>query len=97
MNFESILRRIKNSFSPPQFEMQDEVVLKFLKILEGVRREEMSCDQMYKQLDEFVEQELKSHDAAKIMPLIREHIDLCPECCDEYQALMDILENTRNS
>jgi len=77
--------------------MQDEVVLKFLKILEGVRREEMSCDQMYKQLDEFVEQELKSHDAAKIMPLIREHIDLCPECCDEYQALMDILENTRNS
>ena len=76
--------------------MQDEVVLKFLRVLENMQHEEMSCEEMYAQLDEFVEQEVKSHDAARIMPLIQEHIDMCPDCCDEYQALLDILENTKD-
>jgi hypothetical protein len=55
----------------------------------------MSCEEMYAQLDEFVEQEVKFHNAAKIMPLIQEHIDMCPECCDQYEALLDVLENTK--
>ena len=30
----------------------------------------------------------------QLMPLIREHLDLCPECCEEYEALLDVLEKT---
>lgn len=75
--------------------MQDEVVVKFLKVLENVRAEEMSCSEMYDHLDEFVEREVESKDAEKIMPLIQEHIDMCPECCDEYEALLDVLEHTK--
>jgi hypothetical protein len=26
------------------------------------------------------------------MPLIREHLDICQECCDEYEALLDVVE-----
>ena len=94
MIIKNIIQQIKNSFNPEQ-EIQDEVVLKFLQILDTVREEEMSCDQMFIQLDEFVELEVKSRDAAKLMPLIQEHIDMCPECCDEYQALLTVLENTK--
>ncbi len=94
MIIKNIIQQIKNSFNPEQ-EIQDEVVLKFLQILDTVREEEMSCDQMFTQLDEFVELEVKSRDAAKLMPLIQEHIDMCPECCDEYQALLTVLENTK--
>jgi hypothetical protein len=75
-------------------ELQDEVVVKFLKILETLREEEMSCAEMYAHIDEFVEREVKSHDAEKLMPLIQEHIDMCAECCDEYEALLDVLEHT---
>jgi hypothetical protein len=95
MIIKNIIQQIKNNFEPNR-EIQDEVVLKFLQVLENVRNEEMSCEEMYAQLDEFVEHELNSHNAAKIMPLIQEHIDMCPECCDEYQALLDVLENTRD-
>jgi len=94
MIIKNIIQQIKSSFGPNQ-EIQDEIVLKFLQVLENVRNEELSCEQMYAQLDEFVEHEVNSHDAAKIMPLIQEHIDMCPECCDEYQALLDVLENTK--
>jgi hypothetical protein len=94
MNIKNIIQQMKNSFNPER-EIKDEVILKFLQILESVRKQDMSCDQMFIQLDEFVDQEVNSHDAAKLMPLIQEHIDMCPECCDEYQALLTVLENTK--
>lgn len=94
MNIKSLLQRIQNKFIP-QEDLQDEVVLKFLRVLENVRDEEMSCSEMYAHIDEFVEREVNSKDADKIMPLIQEHIDMCPECCDEYEALLDILEHTK--
>ena len=66
-----------------------------MKILESAREEEISCAEMYAHIDEFVEREVNSHDAERIMPLIQEHLDLCGECCDEYEALLDVLEHTR--
>ena len=94
MNIQSLLQALKDKLSPRE-PLQDEVVVRFFKLLEQIREEDMSCDDMYRQLDEFVEEEVKSKDAAKIMPLIQEHIDICPECCDEYQALLTVLENTK--
>jgi uncharacterized protein YlaN (UPF0358 family) len=90
----TIIQRIQNT-TKPQVELEDEVVLKLLQVLEKVRAEDMSCDDFYALLDQFVEREVKSKDAEKIMPLIREHLDLCPPCCDEYEALLAVLENTK--
>jgi hypothetical protein len=93
MNIKNFFQRIMGT-AKPQEDLQDEVVVKFLKVLENVREEDMSCSEMYARIDEFVEREVKAHDAERIMPLIQEHIDMCPECCDEYEALLDVLEHT---
>jgi len=76
--------------------LTDEVVVKFLQVLERARAEDMSCDDLFASLDEFVEREVDKKDAAKLMPLIDEHLDLCSDCCDEYEALLAVLENTKN-
>jgi DNA replication protein DnaD len=94
MSIKDFFQRITGA-AKPQAELQDEVVIKFLKVLENARAEEMSCSEMYARIDEFVEREVNARDAKKIMPLIQEHIDACPECCDEYEALLDVLEHTR--
>ena len=94
MNIKNFFQRIQNIFKP-QAELQDEVIVKFLRILEDVRAEDMSCDEMFIRLDEFVETEVQSHDAEKLMPLVREHLDLCPDCDEEYEALLNVLENTK--
>lgn len=98
MNIKNFIQRIRNGFSPQtaQLELTDEVVLKFLNVLEQARADELSCSEMYARLDEFVETEVKTHEAEKITPLIREHLDMCPECCEEYEALLTVLENTQN-
>ena len=94
MNIKNILRSIQNTFKP-QEKLQDEVVLKFLRVLEKARAEELSCGDMYARLDEFVETQVQSKDAGKITPLIREHLDMCPDCYEEYEALLAVLENTK--
>jgi len=35
--------------------------------------------------------DVRKEDAARLMPLVHSHLELCPECCDEYEALLDVL------
>ena len=93
MNLRAIVQKIKSSFNHRE-EIPNEAVLGFLRVLESVREEECTCDEIYTKIDEYVEREVDQKDAAQLMPLIREHLDLCPECCEEYDALMHILEKT---
>jgi hypothetical protein len=93
MNIRAIIQKIRSSFNHRE-ELPNEAVLGFLRVLESVREEEVPCDEIYAKIDEYVEREVDKKDAAQLMPLIREHLDLCSECCEEYQALLDVLEKT---
>jgi hypothetical protein len=95
MNIEKLPDPNQPSANP---EFTDEVVMRFLKVLEQVREEDLSCADMYARLDEFVEAEIKEGtDTEKITPLIHEHLDMCSDCCDEYEALLAIVENTQEN
>ena len=62
-----------------------------------MREEEIPCDEIYSKLDEYVEREVSKKDAAQLMPLIREHLDICQECCEEYEAILDVLNEDAKS
>ncbi|MCI0552967.1 MAG: hypothetical protein L0287_18610 [Anaerolineae bacterium] len=93
MNIKELIRRIRVNLGL-QKELPNEAVLGFLRVLEDVRAEELSCDEIYTKLDEYVEREANKKDAAQLMPLIRQHLDTCPDCCEEYEALLDVVEKT---
>lgn len=93
MNIRAIIQKIKKSFNHHQ-ELPNQTVLGFLHVLESVQEEGCSCDEVFTRIDEYVEREVDNQDAEDLMPLIREHLDLCPECCEEYEALLDVLEKT---
>ena len=95
MNLKNLFHRIRNQINP-QPEPTDEVVLKFLNILEQARRDDLSCTDIYARLDEFVETELQGADVDKISPLLHEHLDICSECCEEYEALLTVVEHTKD-
>ena len=77
-----------------QPEMTDEMVLRFLQVLDKVREEDLSCSEMYARLDEFVEAEIQEgKDASQITPLIHEHLDMCSDCCAGYEALLAVVEH----
>lgn len=93
MNIRAIIQKIKSSFNHRE-ELPNDAVVRFLRVLESVREEDAPCDEVYARIDEYVEREIDKKDAAQIMPLVREHLDMCSECCEEYEALLEILEKT---
>ena len=93
MNLRAIIQKIKKSFNHHE-ELPNAAVVKLLHVLESVQEEGCSCDEVFIKIDEYVEREVDKKDAEELMPLVREHLDLCPECCEEYEALLDILEKT---
>lgn len=95
MNIKKLLYQIRNS-SSSQPQMTDEVTVKFLRVLEQFKEEELSCGEFYAVLDEFVETEIRGGSAHKLTPLIRDHLDICSECCDEYEALLAVIEHTKD-
>ena len=91
MNIKDLVRRIRTTLGL-QKELPNEAVLGFLRVLESARGDEISCDEIYSKLDEYVEREANKKDAAQLMPLIREHLDTCSDCCEEYETLLDVVK-----
>jgi hypothetical protein len=91
MNLRELIRSMRNRVNRPE-QLSDEMVLGLLRVLERVDREDITCDELYLKLDEYVEREVGQRDAAVIMPLMREHLEVCPDCCEEYEALLHVLE-----
>jgi hypothetical protein len=48
---------------------------------------EVGCDECFEKLDEFVELELAGADADSAIPGLRAHLEGCPACRDEHEAL----------
>jgi uncharacterized protein Yka (UPF0111/DUF47 family) len=93
MNINDFLQYLRNRFHREQ-KLPDEVVREFLRVLEEIRKKDVSCKEVFAQLDEYVEKEVRGEDVGRLMPLLREHLDLCSDCCDEYEALLDVLQGT---
>ena len=94
MNMRDLFQHIGGHFKRDRQELSDEVVEGFLRVLDEVRIEEMPCNEVFSRLDEYVDKEVSGEDAARLMPLLREHFDLCPDCCEEYEALLACLEKS---
>jgi hypothetical protein len=75
-------------------DLPDEVIQSIFRVLESARVQDMPCSEVFSRLDQYVERELRDHEAASWMPLLREHFDICPDCCDEYEALLSALEHS---
>jgi hypothetical protein len=53
---------------------------------------EISCDEVYAVLDQFAEAVNRGENPLIFMPLVRQHLDMCPDCREEYDALLRMLK-----
>lgn len=51
-----------------------------------------SCDEAYALLDEYVETVADDDEAKKLMPMVKSHLDMCPDCRDAFELLLQILK-----
>lgn len=58
-----------------------------LERLLGPRDEEVSCEQCFEQLDQYVELELAGEDPDTALPGLRAHLSGCAACKQDYESL----------
>ena len=58
-----------------------------LERLLGPNAPELTCDECFEMLDEYVELELDARDADRHVPGMRAHLAGCPACREEHESL----------
>jgi hypothetical protein len=62
-----------------------------LERLLGPAGYEVSCEECFERLDEYVELELSGSHADERIPGMRAHLDGCPACREEHASLRDLV------
>jgi hypothetical protein len=68
------------------------VMQKVLRMLALTEQDELACDAVYAVLDQFVDAAQRGENVLTLMPLVRQHLDLCPDCREEYEALLRMVQ-----
>ena len=90
-----LLDALKKLFTlkrPPSFRFPPATLPAMMRQIEMTHTVEYSCEEVHRLLDQFSEAVAREEDAAALMPLIQRHLDMCPYCRDEYEALLRILK-----
>ena len=91
--FSRLLKQTQKK-SPKKLRIDKEHFEQMLKVIEQTRPDELACDEIENLLCQFSEMMHEGGDAASLMPLIEHHLNLCPDCREEYEALLRILDQT---
>jgi hypothetical protein len=62
-----------------------------LKDLLATRQVEIGCDDCLMQIASYCETELAGKEVPEALRLVREHLEICAECHEEYQALLSAM------
>jgi hypothetical protein len=52
---------------------------------------EVTCEECFELLDEYVDLELAGEDADARLPGMREHLQGCPACREDHESLRDLV------
>jgi hypothetical protein len=79
----AFFRRLFHNEPPPD----PQVSLSSLAMLTEEQDAELTCDQVFELLDQYTERAVRGEDVAHLMPLVKAHLDMCPDCRELYEAL----------
>lgn len=88
--FDWFRKRFKKWYQP------DAMMVKMLQSLAMTEEREISCDDVFSVIDQFTEAVLRGENPLIFMPLVRQHLDMCPDCREEYETLLRMLQPAFN-
>lgn len=65
---------------------------RLLEHLAKTREEEVDCDEVFHVLDVYAEVEARGDDPGELLPLVKQHLEICTCCHEELEAVIRILE-----
>lgn len=74
--------------------LDDQSMERLMRLLCVTRDDELSCEEVFNRLDEYVDCLISREDVGSIRPLLEHHLGFCADCHDELEALILALEQT---
>lgn len=71
--------------------ISQETLRKIVEKLALTREEEIGCETCFQEVDRFVEMLLAGEDPKIVMPLVQHHLEICGNCHEEFDGLIDAL------
>jgi hypothetical protein len=62
-----------------------------LEMMVVTHDQELTCDEVHALLDQFAEMHFRGENPAHLFPLVQRHLDMCPDCREEFEALLTAL------
>jgi hypothetical protein len=63
---------------------------RWLQNIYHTQEEEISCSECFDSVSHFVELEISGEEAASKLPRVKQHLEQCGACREEYEALRDL-------
>lgn len=79
-----------------QTTLTQDMVVELMHRLETTTENAYCCDEVFALLDEYVELVADDEEARQLMPLVKNHLDMCPDCRDEYEVLLHVLKTAES-
>lgn len=67
-------------------------IKQLLQAIYATQPDELSCDDCFELADRYAELVAAGADAAAVLPLVHDHLDRCPGCRQEFEALIRALQ-----
>lgn len=77
---------------PEDQRLTSEQVGGIVKMLGLTTDREFNCSECLQHVSEFAECQLANQPVGEVIAKVEQHLALCPECREEYEALMKILK-----
>ena len=77
---------------PEEQRLTSEQVSSIVKMLGLTREREFDCSECLQHVGEFAECQIANQPLDEVIARVEQHLALCPECREEFEALMKILK-----
>jgi bacterioferritin-associated ferredoxin len=74
--------------------LNPKILKKLFKAVAYTHDDELGCGDCCDEIEEFIELKLAGKSPEDAYPLVREHLDKCGDCREEYEALLTALKAT---
>lgn len=76
--------------------LTQDMLVELMHRLEITTENAYCCDEVFALLDEYVELVADDEEAKRLMPLVKNHLDMCPDCHDAYEVLLHVLKTAES-
>ena len=89
LTMKQLLNWLQKLFGRSPREVEAKSVLAMMAM---THNQELTCDEVHALIDQFAEMKQRGENPSQFFPLVQRHLDMCPDCKEEYDALLAALQ-----